>query len=185
MRNACSGTRSRAMRVPRASRADKPVSRCRYLEVVPIVSDGRCIRVGGKGRRCDLCTTATSRQTGTDGRLFGHCRRDLSTTRTSRPLLHARPRIWRPISNHRLPCLPRTDGPACARTRDARQRCVGCGVVDESAILYLNQPIEVASLREQTREVLGQRGHLQLLLRMGRHEAVPHTARRAIEDVLA
>lgn len=49
---------------------------------------------------------------------------------------------------------------------------------------YLNQPIEVESLRPRLRETLGLSGWPQLLLRAGRGKRVPPSARRPLRDVL-
>lgn len=50
---------------------------------------------------------------------------------------------------------------------------------------YLNQPIEIESLRPKLREVAGCAGHPQILLRMGRAGEVPEpTARRGLDEVL-
>jgi hypothetical protein len=49
---------------------------------------------------------------------------------------------------------------------------------------FLNQPIEVASLRPKLRLAIGRQGHPQLILRMGYGPAVKATPRRSVEDVL-
>jgi hypothetical protein len=49
---------------------------------------------------------------------------------------------------------------------------------------FLNQPIEVESLRTQVREALDADGYPQLILRMGYAADVRPTPRRAIEDVM-
>ena len=52
------------------------------------------------------------------------------------------------------------------------------------AASYLNQTIEVAELRARFASELQMTGHPQLLLRVGRGSAVPHSPRRPIADVL-
>jgi hypothetical protein len=49
---------------------------------------------------------------------------------------------------------------------------------------YLNQPIEVSDFRTQLAAQFGIVGYPQLLLRLGRGSAVPHSPRRPISDVL-
>jgi hypothetical protein len=49
---------------------------------------------------------------------------------------------------------------------------------------YLNQPIEVSDLRARLATAFGVVGYPQLLLRLGRGSAVPHSPRRPIADVL-
>jgi nitroreductase len=50
---------------------------------------------------------------------------------------------------------------------------------------FLNQPIEVASLRTKLRQTTGRSGFAQVLLRMGHAEnAVPATPRRPLEEVI-
>jgi len=49
---------------------------------------------------------------------------------------------------------------------------------------FLNQPIEVPELRPRVREIVGEVGFPQLLLRMGYGREVRPTPRRAIEEVL-
>lgn len=50
---------------------------------------------------------------------------------------------------------------------------------------YLNQPVEVPGLRLQLRELLGERGFPQILLRLGYPEQTPGpTPRRALQDVV-
>jgi hypothetical protein len=48
---------------------------------------------------------------------------------------------------------------------------------------YLNQPIEVASLRERLRAALDLDAVPQLLIRVGRGRAAPHSPRRPIAEV--
>jgi hypothetical protein len=49
---------------------------------------------------------------------------------------------------------------------------------------FLNQPIEVPLLRPRLRDLLGRRGHPQLLLRMGYGNPVEPTPRRDVGDVV-
>jgi hypothetical protein len=49
---------------------------------------------------------------------------------------------------------------------------------------FLNQPIEVASLRPKVRLAIGRAGHPQLILRMGYGPSVKATPRRGVESVL-
>lgn len=49
---------------------------------------------------------------------------------------------------------------------------------------FLNQPIEVAALRMQLQEIIGGAAYPQILLRIGKSDKQPHTARRPVEDVL-
>jgi hypothetical protein len=84
--------------------------------------------------------------------------------------------------------------------------CIGTGADDASAWLaagqalervlltaadagittsYLNQPIEVASLRERLRNALHLDGVPQLLLRIGRGGPAPHSPRRPLADVVS
>jgi hypothetical protein len=53
------------------------------------------------------------------------------------------------------------------------------------ATSYLNQPIEVSKLRTRLATELHLAGYPQLLLRVGRGSAVPHSPRRPIADVLS
>lgn len=53
------------------------------------------------------------------------------------------------------------------------------------ATSYLNQPIEVSELRTRLATELHLAGYPQLLLRVGRGSAVPHSPRRPIADVLS
>ena len=53
------------------------------------------------------------------------------------------------------------------------------------ATSYLNQPIEVSELRTRLATELRLAGYPQLLLRVGRGSAVPHSPRRPIADVLS
>jgi hypothetical protein len=50
---------------------------------------------------------------------------------------------------------------------------------------FLNQPVEVPSLRPKLARMLGFEGHPQLLLRMGYGPSVKATPRRPVEEVLA
>lgn len=50
---------------------------------------------------------------------------------------------------------------------------------------YLNQPIEVEDLRPKLKTALGIDGHPQLLLRVGRADLPPPSARRPVDEVLS
>jgi hypothetical protein len=52
------------------------------------------------------------------------------------------------------------------------------------AVSFLNQPIEVESLRPQLAKVIGFDGFPQLLLRLGYGNEVRPTPRRLIQDVI-
>lgn len=56
---------------------------------------------------------------------------------------------------------------------------------DGLAASFLNQPIEVASLRPLVAEALGRTGHADVLLRVGYAPPAPPTGRRALNDVVA
>jgi hypothetical protein len=49
---------------------------------------------------------------------------------------------------------------------------------------YLNQPIELTSLRERLRAILNMDGMPQLLIRVGRGAQAPHSPRRPVADVV-
>lgn len=66
----------------------------------------------------------------------------------------------------------------------ALERLLLCGVNDGLSGSYLNQPIEVAPLRERLRTILGTDGVPQLLLRIGYGPQVGHAPRRPLADVL-
>lgn len=50
---------------------------------------------------------------------------------------------------------------------------------------YLNQPIEVPELRERLRQVLALDDTPQLLIRLGKGAAAPHTPRRPVDEVVS
>lgn len=50
---------------------------------------------------------------------------------------------------------------------------------------YLNQPIELTSLRERLRAILNMDGMPQLLIRVGRGAQAPHSPRRPVADVVS
>jgi hypothetical protein len=50
---------------------------------------------------------------------------------------------------------------------------------------YLNQPIEVASLRDTLRAALNLDGVPQLLLRIGRGRQMPHSPRRPLAEIVS
>jgi len=49
---------------------------------------------------------------------------------------------------------------------------------------HMNEPIQIAELREQLRRSLGLDGYPHLVLRLAYGEPIPHTPRRPMEDVL-
>jgi hypothetical protein len=81
-----------------------------------------------------------------------------------------------------------------ATTRDDREAWLTAGQALERVLLlaasegltasYLNQPIEVATLREPLRELLKVGATPQLLLRVGRGPRVDHSPRRPLSDVV-
>jgi len=56
--------------------------------------------------------------------------------------------------------------------------------VDGVAVSYLNQPIEIAELRDRVRTLLGREGEPQLILRLGYGRACRPTPRRGVPDVI-
>ncbi len=49
---------------------------------------------------------------------------------------------------------------------------------------HMNQPIQLADLRDDLRRTLGLEGFPHLILRLAHGDALPHTPRRAVEEVL-
>jgi nitroreductase len=85
---------------------------------------------------------------------------------------------------------------ACiATSRDDRDAWLAAGQALERVLLvaaqagftasFLNQPIEVAALRERLGRMLGLSGAPQLLLRIGQGPRVPHAPRRPLADVVS
>ncbi len=82
-----------------------------------------------------------------------------------------------------------------ATERDDREAWLAAGAALERLLLtaagaglsasYLNQPIEVETLRERLRPLFGIDAEPQLLLRVGRGPAVPHSPRRPLADVVS
>jgi len=55
---------------------------------------------------------------------------------------------------------------------------------DGVSVSYLNQPIEIADLRDRVRSLLGRDGEPQLILRLGYGKACRPTPRRGVQDVV-
>ena len=71
-------------------------------------------------------------------------------------------------------------------TGQALERVLLVAAASGFSASYLNQPIEVPDLRSRTRErIVGTGRYPQLVLRIGRGPAVPHSPRRPLTDVLA
>lgn len=66
----------------------------------------------------------------------------------------------------------------------AVEKILLCASAEGVAASFLNQPIEILSLRTKIREVLGQIGFPQLVLRLGYGPQVPPTPRRSVKEVL-
>lgn len=76
------------------------------------------------------------------------------------------------------------DAEAWLATGQALERLLLTGVRDGLSASYLNQPIEVDTLRAKLRRMLALDATPQLLLRMGRGPHVGHAPRRPLEEVL-
>lgn len=70
-------------------------------------------------------------------------------------------------------------------TGQALERVLLVAAASGLSASYLNQPIEVPELRERLAQELGTARYPQLVLRLGRGLAVPHSPRRPLTDVLA
>jgi hypothetical protein len=77
------------------------------------------------------------------------------------------------------------DNDAWLATGQALQRVLLVVAQAGYAASYLNQPIEVADLRPRLADLMGTARWPQLLLRVGRGPAVPHSPRRPLADVLS
>jgi len=77
------------------------------------------------------------------------------------------------------------DGEAWLATGQALQHVLLVIAQAGHAASYLNQPIEVADLRPRLADLMGTARSPQLLLRVGRGPAVPHSPRRPLADVLS
>ncbi|MCW8195886.1 nitroreductase [Proteobacteria bacterium 005FR1] len=81
-----------------------------------------------------------------------------------------------------------------ATAQDEPHDWIAAGLMHMTALLavtargltadYLNQPIEVATMRPRLRSLLGVSGHPQLLFRIGRGPEVAPAVRRPLEEVL-
>jgi hypothetical protein len=79
----------------------------------------------------------------------------------------------------------REDGPAAwTAAGEALQRVLLRATAAGLTASYLNAPIEVPSLRPLLREVLGEAGLPQIMLRIGYGLDVPATPRRPVDEVL-
>ena len=86
-----------------------------------------------------------------------------------------------------LACFATTmdDAPAWLATGQALQRVLLVAADAGYAASYLNQPIEVPQFRSRLRQLTGCETYPQLLLRIGRGGAQPHSPRRPLSEVLA
>ncbi|PMS14715.1 nitroreductase [Trinickia dabaoshanensis] len=76
------------------------------------------------------------------------------------------------------------DAPAWLAAGQALERLLLTGVTQGLTASYLNQPIEVETMRERLRAILNTDGAPQLLLRLGHGPRIAHAPRRALADVL-
>jgi hypothetical protein len=86
-----------------------------------------------------------------------------------------------------LACFATTmdDAPAWLATGQALQRMLLVATDAGYAASYLNQPIEVPQFRSRLRQLTGCETYPQILLRIGRGGAQPHSPRRPLNEVLA
>lgn len=77
------------------------------------------------------------------------------------------------------------DNEAWLATGQALQRVLLVIAQAGHSASYLNQPIEVGDLRPRLADLMGTARWPQLLLRVGRGPAVPHSPRRPLADVLS
>lgn len=70
-------------------------------------------------------------------------------------------------------------------TGQALQRLLLVAAISGHSASYLNQPIEVPELRKRLAVEMGTARFPQLILRLGRGPAVPHSPRRPVTDVIA
>ncbi len=76
------------------------------------------------------------------------------------------------------------DGPAGWLAAGRRLTACYCAPADEVWASYLDQPIEVPSLRPKVTEVIGHAGHAQNILRLGYGPNLNPTPCRTVEEVL-
>lgn len=77
------------------------------------------------------------------------------------------------------------DGPLdWLRAGEALDRALLRAESEDLRVAYLNQPLEVAGLREPVRELTGRSGCAQVVLRVGYGPAGLATPRRAVDDVM-
>lgn len=76
------------------------------------------------------------------------------------------------------------DQPAWLAAGQALARFLLRAAANDVQVGYLNQPVEVESLRPRLADALAVRGHPQLLVRLGYGHAAPPQPRRLLEDVL-
>jgi nitroreductase len=67
---------------------------------------------------------------------------------------------------------------------EALGRVLLCAAAAGVTASFLNQPIQVDTLRSELRALVGDEGYPQVLLRLGYGQAIPPTPRRPVEDVL-
>ncbi|KVD80584.1 nitroreductase [Burkholderia sp. ABCPW 14] len=77
------------------------------------------------------------------------------------------------------------DRDAWVATGQALERVLLVATAAGLTASYLNQPIEIDTLRERLRPLLHVDAHPQLLLRIGRGPVVPHAPRRPLMDVVS
>lgn len=77
------------------------------------------------------------------------------------------------------------DAPSWLAAGQALERLLLTGVTEGLTASYLNQPIEVESMRERLRATLNIDGAPQLLLRLGRGPRIAHAPRRPLSDVVS
>jgi hypothetical protein len=78
----------------------------------------------------------------------------------------------------------RDDAPSWLFAGQALERLLLLARLEGYDASYLNQPIEVPELRNALRDALGTEPFPQLLIRLGRGQAVAHTPRRPLEETV-
>lgn len=79
---------------------------------------------------------------------------------------------------------PQDDAPSWLFAGQALERVLLSARLEGYEASYLNQPVEVPELRAELRDLLATERHPQLLIRVGRGAAAPHSRRRPLADVL-
>jgi hypothetical protein len=77
------------------------------------------------------------------------------------------------------------DGAAWLSAGQALERALLTAAAEGMTASYLNQPIEVASLRERLRTALNLDAVPQLLIRIGLDRQAPHSPRRPLAEVVS